>query len=92
MIVTNKISQWVVSLASRFTPGTDAVTIWPFIFVWPKEFLEDSRLIRHEKKHLEQWKRYWIIGFLPVYLYHHCTKGYEKNPLEIEAKEAQNAT
>ena len=53
--------------------------------------LTDSALvdkIKHENKHVEQWWRYWVVGFLPVYLYQICRYGYYDAPLEVEAREA----
>ena len=87
MIITNYIARVIVAIAAAITEGTRGVTLWPFIFIWPKKYAIDQRLIRHERKHLEQYKRYWIVGFLPVYLYYHFKLGYQKNPLEIEARE-----
>jgi len=52
-----------------------------------------KELIAHERVHLEQWLRYWIVGFLPVYIYQYLKYGYLKMPLEVEAIEgAINAT
>jgi len=89
MIITNFIARWIVKIAAKFTPGTDGVTIWPCIFIWPKEYADDICLVRHEKKHLEQWKRYWILGFPFIYIWFHVKHGYTKNPLEIEARKAE---
>lgn len=89
MIATNFIARLIVGLASKITPGTLGVTIWPFIFIWPKKYRGKGSLIRHEKKHLEQWKRYWIVAFLPVYCYQFIKYGYEKMPLEQEARVAE---
>ena len=52
--------------------------------------MNDLKLIKHEKKHLEQWKRYLIVGFLPMYIYYHIKYGYRANPLELEARRAEN--
>ena len=88
MILSNWIAKFVVWAGGIFTPGAQAVTIWPFIFVLP-EYKGNKRLIRHEQKHIEQWKRYWIIGFLPVYLWQFFTDGYAHMELENEAREAE---
>ena len=89
MIITNYIARVIVAIAAAITAGTVGVTLWPFIFISPKRYALDQRLIRHERKHLEQWRRYWIIGFLPVYLMFHVKHGYWNNPLEVEAREAE---
>lgn len=88
MIITNKIARWIVGAAEKITPGTDAVTVWPFIFI-KKEYANDQKLLRHERKHLEQWKRYWIVGFFPIYLYQFLRFGYKDMALEVEAREAE---
>lgn len=90
MIVTNKIARWIVGIANRFNKGFNivAVTIWPFIFLYPPES-ETLQLIRHERKHLEQWESYWLIGFLPVYFWQYKKYGYWNMPLEVEARNAE---
>jgi len=92
MLVTNKIAKWVVNFADRFNPvDTVGVAIWPFVFIWPKIYSQNLMLVRHEQKHLEQWRRYWIVGFLPVYLWYYLRYGYTDNPLEVEARAAERA-
>jgi len=91
MIVTNFIAKLIVKIAAWITPGTKGVTLWPFIFICPKSQAQNGRLIRHEKKHLEQYKRYWIVGFLPLYLYQFIRFGYYNAPLEIEARAAEGS-
>lgn len=44
---------------------------------------------RHELKHVEQYQRYGIPGFLVRYFYYQLRYGYHLNPLEIEAREAE---
>lgn len=89
MIITNWTAFIVTRLARIFTKGVDGVTLWPFIFIWPKKYASSKALVKHEQQHLKQWVRYWIIGFLPVYIYWHCKVGYQNNPLEIEARKAE---
>lgn len=86
MIITNFIAKIVVKIASYFTPGTIGVTIYPFIFIYPLKYKNNKKLINHEKIHLMQWKKYWIVGFFPLYIYYHIKYGYINNPLEIEAR------
>jgi len=91
MIVVNWTAKLVVDFADLINKGFNivGVTIWPFIFIYPPHYQLKTRLINHENKHLEQWKRYWIIGFLPLYVYYHFKYGYWDNPLEIEARLAE---
>ena len=50
---------------------------------------KEQKLIKHEKKHVEQWWRYIIILFPVLYLYEVLRYGYDYAPLEIEAKLAE---
>lgn len=49
----------------------NGITLYPFIFIASPE--NDTQiqkdLILHEHLHLEQYKQYWIIGFIAIYLY-----------------------
>ncbi len=90
MIKKGWIAKMIVKVADAFNEfNIHAVAIWPWIFVLP-EYAGDEKLIRHERKHLDQWKRYLIIAFLPVYLYYHFKYGYWDNPLEVEARDAES--
>lgn len=46
-------------------------------------------LKRHEDKHAEQFKRYGWLRFWSLYIYYHVRYGYLYNPLEIEARAAE---
>ncbi len=62
---------------------TEAMAVWPFIIT--KEKTISDQLLRHEKVHLEQQKRGWLIGFYIKYFYYQLKYGYANNPYEIEA-------
>ena len=86
MIITNFISRLVVGFFRLITPGTVGVTIWPFIFIWPKVFKNDLGLVNHERIHIKQWLRYWIVLFPFVYVYQWLKFGYRDMPLERETR------
>lgn len=88
MIITNFIADLIILVVRKWMPLTNGIAIWPFIFISPKHCRHNTRLILHEKKHLEQWERYWIVGFLFVYIYQYIKYGYDNMPLEIEAVKA----
>jgi hypothetical protein len=55
-----------------------------------KEVLARPNWIKHENKHKEQCKRLGTIKYLILNIYYNRIKyGYENNPLEIEAREAE---
>lgn len=45
---------------------------------------------RHENKHKEQWKKEGWIKFAVKYLWYQLTKGYQNNPFEVEARNAES--
>jgi len=89
MIITNCIAKIVVRIAQWLIPnrGIQAATYYPFIFMWPPENAKVDWRVFHEKVHYEQWKRYWIIGYVFVSLYYYMKYGYWNHPFEIEARE-----
>ena len=50
----------------------------------------DPRVLRHEAAHVAQYRRYGLVGFLTRYAWWHLRYGYRDNPLEIEARHAEN--
>lgn len=57
--------------------------------VLTRESTLDERVLLHEMAHVEQWKRYGLLGFLARYLWYHLRYGYAGNPLEVEARRAE---
>ncbi|MBO9617447.1 MAG: DUF4157 domain-containing protein [Niabella sp.] len=53
------------------------------------EFLTDERWLRHELKHIEQYERYGLLGFLFRYILQTARYGYHNCPLEREARAAE---
>ena len=60
---------------------------WPFILVRDKT---DRTVIEHEKIHIRQQLRGWLIFFYIRYLYEYFTKGYKNISYEIEAYKHQD--
>ena len=69
----------LIKKLSRFR----ALTFWPFIFIDDKS---DKGLLAHEKVHIDQQLRGWLIGFYIKYLYYNIRYGYWDNPYEVEAR------
>ena len=74
-------------------PGASAITIGRVISV-RRHAATNDRLLRHERVHVEQWRRLGIVGFLRRYLGaylgwrlhgHGHWDAYRRIPLEIEA-------
>lgn len=64
------------------------------ILLWgcsQEAFLKNIPWVRHELKHVEQYQRLGMIGFLVRYIAYSIRHGYTDNPLEIEARQAENS-
>jgi hypothetical protein len=67
--------------------GAAAVTIGNDTYLLVNEL--NPALHRHEAAHAEQFKRLGWWRFWPLYIYYHVRYGYKNNPLEIEARIAE---
>lgn len=54
------------------------------------DLLSNECWLRHEVKHVLQWKKEGYILFLLKYLLYSLRYGYKKNPYELEAQAAEN--
>ena len=57
--------------------------------VLTRESWLDERTLRHERAHVEQWRRHGLAGFLARYLWYHFRYGYSRNPFEVEARRTE---
>lgn len=58
--------------------------------VTKEKFLSNERWLRHELKHIEQYKRLGFLHFIATYLWQTLKVGYYKCGLECEARAAEN--
>ena len=74
-------------------PGSSAITLGPLISV-RRRAAGNQILLRHELVHVEQWRRFGVVGFLARYLgaylrwrllLHGHKDAYRRIPFEIEA-------
>jgi len=72
------------------TTGYAGIALPPLGIFILAEHLHSQRLIRHEQAHWQQWQRMGTIGFYGAYLWGLVRHGYRNNPMEIEAREAEN--
>ena len=84
----------VVWVGGPVPPGSSAITLGRLIIV-RREAADNDRLLRHELVHVEQWRRYGVVGFLRRYLGaylrlrfrgHGHKDAYRRIPLEEEAE------
>ena len=64
-------------------------SFWNVIYVLPGSE-HDERLLRHERKHLEQIDRDGLLLFAIKYSWWTLRHGYHMNPYEIEARAAES--
>lgn len=55
------------------------------------EFLGDERWVKHELKHVEQFRQYGFINFILLYTVETIRRGYRNNKYEVEAREAERS-
>jgi hypothetical protein len=55
-------------------------------------FLADPAWVRHELKHVEQFRAYGFLRFLILYGWESLWKGYYQNRFEVEARAAEQET
>lgn len=55
-----------------------------------EEFLSHPAWVRHELKHIEQYKRYGFVRFLFMYVIESIKTGYYQNRFEVEARAAES--
>ena len=77
------------SLLARLFLPKRYVAITLSSHVLTRETSLDECVLRHERAHVEQWRRYGFFGFLLRYVWYHFKYGYADNPFEIEALEAE---
>lgn len=54
-----------------------------------QEFIQDQRWVKHELKHVEQFRRYGFLPFIALYTIEAIRHGYYNNKYEIEARMAE---
>lgn len=88
-----KQNAWIARLAARkLKAGNAAIVIGNTIYlhgVTRAYFLNNPAWLRHELKHVEQYRRLSIPVFIIVYLYQCLRFGYAHAPLELAACRAE---
>ena len=82
LIVKFKSGGWI----HWFTPKSIRATVIGRTIYIKKGYLVSQISLPHELIHIEQWHRLGSIKFSIMYLYYQIRYGYDKNPLEQEAR------
>ena len=85
-----KIATSLIAAYMRVCKFDGWASFWRTVYVLPG-FESDERLLRHERKHLEQIERDGRLLFSIKYLYWLAKFGYNgDHPYEVEARKAEN--
>jgi Domain of unknown function (DUF4157) len=91
--ITVKENSWIAKLAAKKLKVSNvAFTLGTTIHLHnasAAEFFNDAKWLRHELKHVEQFRRYGFFGFIWKYSVESLKKGYSRNKFEVEAREAE---
>jgi Domain of unknown function (DUF4157) len=91
--ITLKENSWLAKIAAKkLRVSNVAFTLGTTIHLYnatASEFLNDAQWLRHELKHVEQFKRYGFFTFIWKYCVESLKKGYFQNKYEVEAREAE---
>jgi hypothetical protein len=60
----------------------------PPLGAWVED-LNNERLVRHERRHLEQALEVGVLKWYVLYAWYTLRHGYRNNPLEVDAREAE---
>ena len=86
--MTPRTATGLIAIYMRLCGFQGWTSLWNTIYLAPG-FENDTRLIKHELKHLEQMRRDGKVVFMVKYVYWHLKYGYLFNPYEIEARLAE---
>lgn len=88
-----KENSWLAGLAARkMAADSVALVVGRTIYlhnISSEAFMACPGWVRHELKHVEQFKREGYVRFLLLYSWYSLKYGYYNNPFEIEAREAE---
>ena len=89
-----KEKSWVAKLAARKLNSRNVAIVFGNTIhlhgVSSAYFLSRDNWVKHELKHVEQYRRYGYWKFLFAYLAEWLRKGYYNNRFEVEARSAEN--
>jgi Domain of unknown function (DUF4157) len=91
--ITVKENSWIAKMAAKKLKVSNvAFTLGNTIHLYnasATEFFNDAKWLRHELKHVEQFRRYGFFTFIWKYCMESMKNGYFQNRFEIEAREAE---
>jgi hypothetical protein len=91
--ITIKENSWIAAIASkRLKQPQMAIALGNTIYLHnttKQEFLQNEKWVRHELKHVQQFRGHGYFVFILKYLWESICNGYHNNKYEIEARNAE---
>lgn len=89
-----KENSWLARVAAlKFGSRPIAIVVGKTIHLHKKsakDFVQETKWLKHELKHIEQFRQFGIIRFLCMYTLEWTKNGYYNNKFEQEARAAEN--
>ena len=86
-------NSWIAKLAAKKLRSNNvAIVIGSTVHLYnvtTEEFLSNEKWVKHERCHLQQFKKYGTVPFIVKYLFESIKSGYYNNKYEVEAREAE---
>ena len=90
---TIKENSWLAKLAAKKLGSPNvAMVLGSTIHLYhvsKEEFLQDTKWVKHEQCHIQQFKQHGYIGFIAKYLWESIRRGYYTNRFEVAARAAE---
>ena len=84
---------WMARMAAWKMRAPRIAMVWKtHILLWgitEAQFMGNIRWVRHELKHVEQYRQRGAMLFILLYLWYWLQYGYYHNPFEVEARQAE---
>ncbi len=88
-------NSWMAWLAAKKLGANNmAITIGNTIHLHKTakaNFLNNERWVKHELKHIEQFRHYGYLKFIILYVVESARRGYYSNRFEVEARKAEES-
>lgn len=89
-----KQNSWIAKIAAgKLRSGNIAIVIGKTIhlyYVSKEDFLKDTKWVKHEMCHINQFKKHGFFAFILMYLCESMKHGYYNNKYEVEARNAES--
>ncbi len=93
LTINIKENSWLAKIAAKkLRSNSVAMVLGNNIYLYntsKEEFLQNTKWVKHELCHVQQFKQHGFAGFIIKYLWESIKKGYYQNKFEVEARKAE---